>query len=108
MGARHLAEMQTAAIFRYARAHDDFVVFSMLSRIVLISLIVLAGCSTPQSPRFQRQGGPAHVVSNACRVNPQSCMYDGQYEPGERQFAEAEARRLNQAQVERLRRLALP
>ncbi|MFA5665252.1 hypothetical protein [Castellaniella sp.] len=60
-----------------------------------------------EQPRFQRQASPAHVSSNACRLDPQSCMFDGQYEPGERQFAEEEARRLNRAQVERLRRMAI-
>jgi hypothetical protein len=31
-------------------------------------------------------------------------MYEGQYEPGERDYAEQEARRLNQAQYAKLRR----
>ena len=30
-----------------------------------------------------------------CRWNRSSCMYEGSYEPGEREYAEEEARRLN-------------
>jgi len=34
-------------------------------------------------------------------------MHEGRYEQGERAYAEDEARRLNKAQLERLRRLAV-
>jgi hypothetical protein len=36
---------------------------------------------------------------NECTFNRQACMYDGSYEPGEEQYAEEEARRLNKAQM---------
>lgn len=45
--------------------------------------------------------GPAR--HNECRWNPSSCMYEGSYEAGERDYAEEEARRLNQEQMEKLR-----
>jgi len=41
---------------------------------------------------------------SACRWNRSSCMYEGPYEPGERDYAEEEARRLNREQADRLRR----
>lgn len=40
--------------------------------------------------------------SSACRLNPSSCMYNGQYEPGERGYAEDEAKKLNNAESRRL------
>ncbi|CAM4237722.1 Uncharacterised protein [Bordetella pseudohinzii] len=43
-------------------------------------------------------------ASNECRWNRSKCLYDGKYEAGERDYAEQEARRLNLAEVERLRR----
>ncbi|HLV29240.1 MAG TPA: hypothetical protein VKY60_08985 [Burkholderiaceae bacterium] len=42
--------------------------------------------------------------SDQCEANPRSCIYKGRYEAGERNYAELEARRLNEAQIERLRR----
>ncbi|WP_419761609.1 hypothetical protein [Achromobacter pulmonis] len=33
-----------------------------------------------------------------------SCIYEGKYEAGERDYAEDEAKRLNRAEMERLRR----
>ncbi|MFH7109502.1 hypothetical protein ACFWXM_16705 [Achromobacter xylosoxidans] len=43
-------------------------------------------------------------LTNECRWNRNSCMYDGKYEPGEEDYAEAEAKRLNKASTDRLRR----
>nr|WP_322997129.1 hypothetical protein [Castellaniella sp.] len=63
---------------------------------LLCIVAVLSGCSW---------GGDTSASAGPCRVNPASCMFDGAYEPGERDYAELEARRLNQAQAERLRRL---
>jgi len=40
---------------------------------------------------------------DACRWNRSSCMYEGPYEAGERDYAEEEAKRLNREQTERLR-----
>ncbi|VFR81950.1 hypothetical protein ISE1_3223 [plant metagenome] len=49
-------------------------------------------------------GGDDAGRSNDCRWNRSSCMYEGSYEKGEREYAEEEARRLNQAEQGRLRR----
>ncbi|NYT57488.1 hypothetical protein H0A65_00965 [Alcaligenaceae bacterium] len=46
-------------------------------------------------------------TSNACKWNRSSCMYEGRYEAGERDYAEEEARRLNQASAAKLRRNAV-
>lgn len=46
-------------------------------------------------------------AQNECIRNRASCMYEGSYEKGERYFAEEEARRLNQASLERLRRMSV-
>src|SRR5690606_20001330 len=43
---------------------------------------------------------------NACTLSRSSCMYEGRYEPGEKDYAEQEARRLNQASAAKLRRNA--
>ena len=64
---------------------------------------LLAACSV-----FSDSDEPASVAvterSNECRWNRQSCIYEGRYESDERDYAEEEARRLNQAQAARLRR----
>jgi len=39
-----------------------------------------------------------------CRWNPSKCMYEGSYEPGERDYAEDEAARLNRAASRNIRR----
>ncbi|CAB3717731.1 hypothetical protein LMG3458_03681 [Achromobacter deleyi] len=41
-------------------------------------------------------------TSLECRVT--NCLYDGKYEPNERSYAEDEAKRLNRAELDRLRR----
>ncbi|MFQ1064860.1 hypothetical protein [Bordetella trematum] len=72
---------------------------------VLFATVVMAGCSTKA----------ADVVSswfssspkNDCVSNRKACLYEGAYEPGERQYAEDEARRLNQAELARLRRASI-
>ncbi|MFY1863368.1 hypothetical protein [Achromobacter xylosoxidans] len=43
-------------------------------------------------------------LTNECRWYRSSCMYDGKYEPGEEDYAEAEVKRLNKASTYRLRR----
>lgn len=49
--------------------------------------------------------GPGSVVgSPECQRNPRSCIYEGRYESDERAYAEYEAARLNQMELERLRR----
>ncbi|UIP23305.1 hypothetical protein LYZ39_12575 [Achromobacter deleyi] len=43
-------------------------------------------------------------LGGECGWNRSSCMYDGKYEAGEEDYAEAEAKRLNKASSDRLRR----
>tara|TARA_R110000851_G_scaffold165169_2_gene310051 strand:+ start:261207 stop:261536 length:330 start_codon:yes stop_codon:yes gene_type:complete len=69
-------------------------------------LTLLAGCSFG-GPDFsgERAMGPDSVVGSAqCQSNPRSCNYEGRYESDERAYAEHEAVRLNQLELERLRR----
>src|SRR5690554_4728321 len=81
--------MNISSFYRYAAA---------------VSLSTLLGaCSV-----FSDDDEPASVAvterSSECRWNRQSCIYEGRYESDERDYAEEEARRLNQAQAARLRR----
>lgn len=39
-----------------------------------------------------------------CKWNKESCMYEGAYEPGEREYAEAEAKDLNREAARKVRR----
>ncbi|MEO6986773.1 MAG: hypothetical protein ABI155_15680 [Paralcaligenes sp.] len=64
--------------------------------IALLLATFVSGCSLTSHKNSDR--------SNECRWNPNSCMYNGAYEPGERGYAEQEAARLNQAESARLRR----
>jgi len=66
----------------------------------LAATAVIAGCSSND-----RLGSEAAEVSLQCKLSPSSCLYKGAYEPGERAYAEQEAARLNEEQVERLRHL---
>ena len=71
-----------------------------LSRLgtALFFTMLVAGCgsSVEQTASLERP--------NDCRWNRSSCIYEGQYEPDERDYAEEEAKRLNQAQLQRMRR----
>lgn len=66
--------------------------------VVLFFAILVSGCSLMGSRASDRGG------SGECQWNRSSCMYEGQYEPGERDYAEEEAKRLNQAASERFGR----
>ncbi len=75
--------------------------FSRLGAAVAFSILI-SGCSILG---FGDSGSASHNAGyNECRFNPSQCMYNGPYEPGERQYAEEEARRLNRASLEKLRR----
>jgi hypothetical protein len=71
---------------------------------------LVAGCSftEPQAldtgPKTsdRRIAVPDH--GDECQRNRSRCMYEGAYEPTERDYAEQEAKRLNQAALERFRR----
>lgn len=77
----------------------------------LISVFTLSGCSFlpffGDKTTTYRHSGQTKRPVNECTHNVQSCMYEGPYEKGEYQFALEEARRLNAASLERLRRNAI-
>lgn len=89
-------------------------VFSSPNRLLTIGLflvvtLVLSACARPGDYRTKRptiyHKSPTQSAQRAiCIINPQDCMYDGPYEPDEHIYAEEEARRLNRASLERLRR----
>lgn len=74
---------------------------------MLFMAALVAGCSSTRNPESAASDGDARVVTTSleCRVNRSSCIHEGRYESGERQYAEDEARRLNRASVDRLRRV---
>ncbi|MDO5667590.1 MAG: hypothetical protein Q4G44_07175 [Alcaligenaceae bacterium] len=65
---------------------------------VLLSLAACGGPST--SPRVDSSS----TVDRRCAYSPQSCLYNGRYELGERAYAEQAAADLNRQQSLRLRR----
>ena len=67
--------------------------------IALCLAALAAGCSS---------GGGSGTVSrlfNECTWNRSACLYEGQYEADEEEYAEEEAKRLNRAQSIRMRSL---
>lgn len=76
------------------------------SIVVLGFTTVLAACSSGGSGA----GSDSAAVSgtprlfNQCTWNRSSCMHEGRYEAGEREYAEQEARDLNRASAARLRK----
>ncbi|AOB29717.1 hypothetical protein AKI39_01995 [Bordetella sp. H567] len=80
---------------------------------VLLFLALVAGCSStkpsPGTPAksatsSKSPSAAAAKVGDACASNRRKCIYEGSYESGERNYAEQEAKRLNMAELERLRR----
>ena len=70
--------------------------------VIALLATLISGCSmfsSSPSPQPRSSG-----LFNKCTWDPESCRYEGSYEPGEREYAEDEARRLNQASLDRLRR----
>ena len=61
----------------------------------LLLAAFISGCAAMHHQRSDRV--------NQCKQNPNSCQYQGAYEPGERAYAEQEARRLNQAESNKIR-----
>lgn len=64
--------------------------------IALCLTALVAGCSGPKPENTVR--------SDTCRWDPSSCMYEGSYEPGEREYAEERAKELNRASAKKVRR----
>jgi len=72
-----------------------------LIRCGAVWLLVLAsGCSTIGLGDSDAGGDR----KSECRWSRSSCMYEGAYDAGEREYAEEEAARLNRAEARRLRR----
>jgi hypothetical protein len=79
--------------------------------VALFLVALLAGCSSGGPRSAARGDGPSigsgvSARDDECKWNRTKCMYEGAYEPGERDYAEQEAKRLNQAASRRLRRIS--
>lgn len=71
--------------------------------VSILVIGLLSACSSSGPGRAGVSSG-AGWRSSDCYGNRSSCMYEGRYESGERSYAEEEARRLNRAALQRLRR----
>lgn len=89
---------------RFARyfAGPETMYIRIVSRCSAVLLLagMVAACSSNDSRSEQR----AMRLGGDCYGNRSSCMYEGRYESGERAYAEEEAKRLNRAALQRLRR----
>ena len=65
--------------------------------VVLSLAVFITGCGGGASTK-----PVAAELRNDCKWHRSSCLYEGSYEPGERDYAEQEAKRLNEAQSIRL------
>jgi hypothetical protein len=77
--------------------------------LALFLAALVSGCSPfggegSDSGSVHSGGSSASSGGGDCGWNRRACIYEGAYEPGERGYAESEAKRLNQAQLDRLRR----
>ncbi|WP_333903150.1 hypothetical protein [Achromobacter insolitus] len=75
--------------------------------VAIFAVALMAGCSSSGSKTPDK--GAAKSYSSTARAGGEcasrsKCIYKGAYESGERNYAEAEAKRLNMAELERLRR----
>lgn len=72
---------------------------------VLVSGCTFTGPNTTSiGSKASATGTNVSGVSDECRKSRKSCIYEGAYEPKERDYAEQEAKRLNHAALERFRR----
>lgn len=77
-----------------------FLAISKRFGVALFFTALVSGCaSTSTDQRW--------VGNNECRWDPDSCMYEGSYEPGEREYAEQEAKDLNREAARKLRRRSI-
>ncbi|MDQ6212586.1 hypothetical protein [Achromobacter insolitus] len=75
--------------------------------VAIFAAALMAGCSSSGSKTPDKGGAKSY--SSTARAGGEcasrsKCIYKGAYESGERNYAEAEAKRLNMAELERLRR----
>jgi len=69
--------------------------------LALALAAVVSACSTGTGASGSAAASKPDAV---CKWNRSKCMYEGPYEPGEKDYAEEEAARLNRAEAARLRR----
>lgn len=69
--------------------------------VLLVGLI--SACSVGGGSSSVGGSSAAHRSSD-CYANRSGCIYEGRYESDERAYAEEEAKRLNRAALQRLRR----
>lgn len=70
----------------------------------LVLVIFVSGCSLFGSKASDRgHGSDTLGRSDVCKRTPSQCMYKGHYEPGEQEYAVQEAKRLNQAESNKMR-----
>ncbi|MNV30678.1 hypothetical protein D3C71_1219570 [compost metagenome] len=81
-----------------------------VAAVALALATLVSGCSSilPGSSKPDPASAAAseRVVSDNCKFLRSRCIHEGSYDAGERDYAELEARRLNQAELQRLRRMA--
>lgn len=70
---------------------------------------LVSGCSSSRAPGAPststgQAAAQERVVSDDCKFLRSRCIYEGSYDAGERNYAEQEAKRLNTAELDRLRR----
>lgn len=58
--------------------------------VVLCLVAMTAGCMSSRT---------TSKLFNECTWNRDGCLYEGSYEPGEEEYAEKEAQRLNKGQM---------
>lgn len=107
--------MRAAIQMSFSALQDQGDIHPMLSRrvAVLFFVAIVSGCSsTKTSPEAPGRRAAASVsgskaasaTGDRCTWNRSKCIFEGSYEPGERDYAEQEAKRLNMAEIQRLRR----
>ncbi|ARP96914.1 hypothetical protein CAL15_22625 [Bordetella genomosp. 13] len=72
--------------------------------VMLVFATLVSGCSTLGGSDEPEAAPPSSSVDIQCRLSRSSCIHEGSYEPGERDYAEEEAARRNRAELDRLRR----
>lgn len=83
---------------------------TQLGRVAFMSicLAMMSGCTIVDALNFSAGNKyKRQQRTTQCAISPSSCDYNGRYEPGEEKYAEVEARRMNLAEAERIRNLAL-
>ena len=78
--------------------------------VVLFVAVLVSGCAS-HAPKVSYQSPQSRIdtgrVPDECSRAIRSCGFEGQYDRGERAYAESEAKLLNQAELARLRAIRL-